>query len=132
MRSRSRRPSKYASRPRGHDFMTFVRRQPCVISLAFERLWRAAGIATGVQRLVHLRCRGRIEANHSGERIAGLSTKALDRTCIAMCNGHHGQWTEYRGIFADLTHDQRRAIAAEAVALTHLHAESQGIEVPAC
>lgn len=131
---RGAKRSKYAQRPRAIEFMQWVRTQPCCIDIAFDRLWRAAGIVDGIP-MVHLRdlrCAGPIEGNHAGERIAGLGTKALDRTIVAMCRDHHRQWTEYSGIFSGLTHGQRRAIADDMVFVTHAIAEGQGVEVPTC
>jgi hypothetical protein len=133
MRRGSKR-SSYASRERAPEYMRWVRTLSCVVGIAFDRLWRAAGIATGIPtaKACDLRCDGPIEANHAGVRIAGLGTKALDRTCVAMCREHHRQWTEYAGIFSGLTHVQRRAIAEDMVLITHTLAERRGVEVPTC
>lgn len=131
VRNRHPKKSAYANRERATDFMLWVKTQPCLILIEFDRLWRYAGIARGVDSRT-LRCCGVIEANHAGERIAGTSTKALDRTCVPMCHDHHVHWTEYKGVFAGLTHNERRLIAHEAVTITHARAAAHGVEVPSC
>lgn len=126
------RRSEYASRERASDYMLWVKTQPCVVLVSLDDLWIYAGIATGVRDSRYLRCGGAVEANHAGERIAGTGTKALDRTCVPMCHDHHVHWTEYKGVFSGLTHEQRRLVAHKAVSLTHVRAAARGIEVPTC
>lgn len=113
--------------------MSLVRTLPCCVPQIFhDRTTPPRSFDRGVTIALFsdLICTGPIEANHAGERIAGLGTKSKDRDCIPMCKGHHGHWTEYKGVFAGLTHEQRRDYAAHAIAMTHEIARGFGIEIP--
>lgn len=126
----------YADRPRAMDYMGWVRTMPCTLEIiglagmATTGLVLVAAITSGFSAA--LRCEGRIEADHAGERIAGASTKSLDRDCIPLCNAHHGQRTRSDGVFSVLTREQRREWCIAAIKHTHEQAAAHGVEIPEC
>lgn len=101
---RGRRRSRYARRPRDLEFMRLVKRLPCSVRVDPPDPQRRTP------------CRGRVEADHMGER--GLGQKADDRTCAPMCEAHHRERTAHSGAFRDLTRDQVRVWRARAIAHT--------------
>lgn len=121
------RGNKYALRDRAAAFMGWVRTQPCTVA--------AIGVA-GVDQFISIfalgGCDGPVQADHAGERIAGMSTKSLDRDCIAMCKRHHDDRTESKGMFLLMTKPQRREWRVAAIEYTHARARAQGVEVPEC
>lgn len=124
---RKAKSTKYGRRPRApKSWFDFVRSIGCVIPV-----FGTPRMPHGVS-LVSLPCSGPMEANHGGERIAGLGTKSKDRDCFGMCQGHHIQWTTYRGLFAGMTHGERREYAAACIKEVHDRAWLRGIEVPEC
>ena len=84
---RGRRSTSYSRRARDHDRMLAVKGMPCAL-LSPGDAW--PGPAPDA-------CRGPIEAHHAGAR--GLGRKASDDTAIPMCDHHHDDFTERRGIF---------------------------------
>jgi hypothetical protein len=59
------------------------------------------------------KCSGPIEADHAGRR--GLSRKADDRTCIAICRLHHRQRTDFSGPFKTWDQAQMRTFLEDAI-----------------
>lgn len=129
---RGKRKGKYASRDRAPpEWFAFTKSIGCAIRL-FGAPERALRVKTTSELQDELPCDGPMEANHMGERIAGLSTKSRDRDCAGMCKGHHGMWTEYRGLFAGMTHGERREYAALVISAVHERAGMQGVPIPDC
>jgi hypothetical protein len=131
---RGKGKGKYASRERAPtSWFDFVRSLGCAIPRIGLPKREHGGIhVAGPAMVAALECKAPMEANHMGDRIAGRSTKSQDRDCVGMCKGHHGQWTEYRGLFAGLTHEQRREYAATCIQYVHDRARRNGVEVPTC
>lgn len=123
MMRRKVKSTSYARRERGVEYMGWVRTQPCAI------------YAVGVPRadrvlLLALPCSGPVQADHAGVRIAGFGTKSRDRDCIPLCMEHHRQRTEYDGLFAGLTNEQRREWCARVIEETQRRAWLSSVEVP--
>ena len=101
LRARSKKNS-YRRRERDLDFMKKVRKLPCIV-----RTWlMIIGNTDDFDKLDYklwifppnvTPCTGRVQADHLGRR--ALGTKAHDTTCAPMCEGHHGERTDYKGIF---------------------------------
>lgn len=135
---RSNRKSKHARRERGHEFMEWTSRQPCMV----RRFWSELHLATGVSSTlleVHLSCDGRIEVDHAGCRFTqGNGTRAFDWTCIPLCTRHHrmrGSWAGtlgQSGIFFRYTREALRRWVDAAIAIHHALASRARVEVPAC
>lgn len=121
--------SRYSERERAWVYMEWIHVLPCIVikfgtgGIVDEMLAIARG---------YLRCSGPMQADHAGPRIAGMSTRSLDRDCIAMCEGHHRARTESKGMFSLMTKPQRVEWRQAAVVFTHALASSWGIEVPTC
>lgn len=103
---RPRGKGSYARRERDFDYMGQVKALPCSL----------AGVAAAGP------CSGVVEADHMGERAA--FRKADDRTCAPLCQRHHRERTDVRGIFATMSKEERRAwcqlaIARAALAIAH-------------
>ena len=91
---RARGKTSYARRPRDLVFMRWARRQPC-----------AARELGG--------CSGHVQADHAGHR--GLGQKAVDRSCIALCETHHLQRATFSGPFKSWNQAQMREWLADQV-----------------
>ena len=100
---KARGDTKYRRRERDLEFMTWVRRQPCIM-----RELPASDVLTF--------CSGPVEADHMGAR--GLGQKADDGTCVPMCRGHHRERTDHAGTFRPLTRDELRAWRAVVIERT--------------
>ena len=118
--------NRYALRDRADAFMSWVRTRPCTVSRI-----GLAGIVNHVL-ILGLPCSGPVQADHAGERIAGMSTKCMDRDCIAMCLRHHEDRTNSAGIFEPMTKEQRREWRRAAIDYTHTIARARGVEIPEC
>ncbi len=127
LRARSKRNS-YRWRERKVDYMRRVRRLPCIVSawreLSFgmrmdvlEIISDSAGLRVPIASS-ESRCWGRVQADHAGER--PLSHKAGDGTVIPLCKGHHGQRTDYRGMFKDWNGQMMRVWCTWAINETRL------------
>lgn len=108
-RLRTRRKSAYKRRPRDTPYMMWIKRQPCC-ARAFSHLSR---------------CFGRIEADHAGGGRA-KGHKAPDRTCIPMCQRHHGQRDAFKGPFRDWDHDRMRRWLDHQITLHQAEYQLQG------
>lgn len=78
MRRGRPKPTAYRRRVRNLPYMAWIRAQACAAR------WMGG-------------CRGRIEADHAGERPVGR--KADDLTCIPLCHTHHVQRGSFSGPF---------------------------------
>ncbi len=112
LRARSTTNS-YRRRARDVDYMRFVKKLPC-----FVRVLSPIALASEMRPIlvslaVVTPCRGRVEADHMGER--GIGQKADDRTCAPLCSGHHGERHAHAGTFKHLTRDELRAWRARAI-----------------
>lgn len=122
---RGRRRNKYARRERAFEYLAWIHTLPCMVTMIGAYDDEVGGLS-----LCGLPCSGPIQADHAGERIAGMGTKSRDRDCISVCLEHHSQITEYRGLFADKAFRKRWRTAA--IAATHELAQRNGIVVPEC
>ncbi len=114
---RGTRRSRYARRQRDFAFMGWVKTQPCSVT----EDWPAFPVEPTP-------CGGEIEADHMGMR--GLSRKAADDTCAALCTQHHRERTDHSGAFKTLTREQARAWRERQILRTQVqYAESRGLEV---
>lgn len=111
---RKRRSTRYSRRPRDIDRMRWTRHQPCAL--------RDARLTTGSAWL-HPNppdaCAGHVQAHHAGKH--GLSQKADDNTVIPLCNHHHDDLTNRRGVFAGWPPYMLKAW--EVVVITHYQHE---------
>ena len=80
----------------------------------FERMGAVKGMACAVRDPGPLwagptpdACRGPIEAHHAGAR--GLGQKCPDSEVIALCDHHHDDFTDRRGIFSGWPRGAARA-----------------------
>jgi hypothetical protein len=92
-----RRRSKYKQRERDFDYMGCVRRLPCIVSVIERSLPHCEYAALPFKFMRVTLCGGHVQADHMGKR--GLGQKADDRTCAPMCEHHHAERTDYRGVF---------------------------------
>lgn len=121
---RQRGTTSYSRRDRNFDYMSWVRERPCMVlelnPIAFIRrtlpLVEAARLIEIVSVNVTTICAGEIQADHQGSR--GLSHKADDFTCVALCDRHHRERTDHSGIFRPLNRDEARAWRAVAIERT--------------
>jgi hypothetical protein len=111
---RGNRKTKYARRERDFEFMGFVRGRTCLIVELPPFLF--IGDPARAAKHVATTCRGKIEADHLGER--GIGQKAPDNTCGALCQQHHHERTNHYGIFKQLVQLELRAWRAEAISRT--------------
>lgn len=112
-----KRKSRYARRDRDTAFMAFVKSQPCSVT----EDWPAFPVGP-------TQCAGVVEADHMGMR--GLSRKASDDTCAALCTQHHRERTDHTGTFKHMTREQCRVWRDRQILRTKtLYAESRGLEV---
>ncbi len=110
---RRRRSTSYSRRERDLAFMGWARERTCMVrEIAPATFMQPDNLSA--RRITA--CEGEIEADHMGER--GLSQKADDTTCVPMCNAHHGERTDHRGSFRNLTKAEVRGWRAEAIART--------------
>lgn len=111
-RRRSRKPAKPRTRlkpRRATERRSARERDPAY--LAFVRTLPCAAIGVPGHR-----CRGRIEADHQGDRPAGR--KAHDRTAVPLCTLAHRQRADFAGPFRDWDQARMRAWLAGAIAAT--------------
>lgn len=92
--------------------MMKVKRLGCLLRWAADEL--------GV--VVKTRCRGRLEADHMGER-PGAFRKGSDLDVAPLCHGHHGERTDLRETFEGFTPERMRAFREQAVAIVHREME---------
>lgn len=92
--------TSYRRRTRDFDFMHYVLWKPC-------ELKDLEGAGT---------CEGRVQADHVGWRPYGQ--KAPDDTCIALCEKHHRQRTNYFGYFRNWTGHEMRTWCDRLIHLT--------------
>lgn len=104
---RARGKTSYRRRPRDLDVMRRVRKLPCIVRACAESSPGGIRFTT---------CRGRVQADHAGERAFGR--KAPDDTTIPLCTKHHRERTDYTGMFKGMTADTMRAWCDWAIAMT--------------
>lgn len=103
---RRRGSTSYSRRERDMDRMGWVRTRPCCVA-------DPGGVAWPGPRPPDT-CSGRGQAHHAGER--GLGKKAPDSTVIALCDHHHDDFTERRGIFSGWPRGAARTWQDEQIA----------------
>jgi len=109
--------TKYSRRERDLEFMNFVRSE--LLCSVLEE-WPCVDYEPTP-------CEGPIEADHMGPR--GLSHKADDRTCAALCTKHHRERTDHTGSFKFCTKAEVRAWRERAILRAQtLFAERNGQE----
>lgn len=101
---RGRRTTTYARRERDVDYMLRVKRLAC----------SARVDPPNPDKITP--CRGRVEADHMGER--GIGQKCDDRETAPMCQAHHDQRSTHSGAFAALTRGDVRVWRARQVERT--------------
>lgn len=69
-------------------------------------------------------CDGPIEAHHAGSR--GMSQRAHDNTCIALCRRHHRAWHDFGAPF-DKPKAERKDMVADMIAKTQELASRLGM-----
>ena len=119
-RARQKHKSKYARRPRGWDYMAWVHTLPCMVIVIGPPVADFSPFAP--------RCSGPIQADHAGERIAGMGTRSRDRDCIPLCECHHEMVTNYRGMFSERA--VRKQWRTKAIATTQEMARAEGVKIP--
>lgn len=86
---RRRGSTSYSRRERDTDRMGWCRTQPCALAEPPIASW--AGPLPDA-------CRRHVEAHHAGAH--GLSNKSPDDTVIPLCDHHHDDLTDRRGVFS--------------------------------
>jgi len=132
MRRKRMKPRR--GRVRDPEYMAKVRRLPCIVRTALkdfaDHLTRFVfqPNAHGPALIRGLRfatpCRGRIQADHMGVR--GLGQKSSDRETAPMCEGHHPERTDYRGVFKDWTAEEMRQFCDWAIERTQHEVKEMG------
>lgn len=103
---RRRGSTSYARRERDMDRMGVVRSWPCCVAVPGEVAWPGPVPPDA--------CMGTTEAHHAGER--GLGRKAPDDSVIALCDHHHDDFTDRRGVFSGWPRGAARAWQDEQIA----------------
>jgi len=118
-RLKARGKTSHARRPRDFDYMGEVAKLPCVVQVLSPAV-------VPPEQFAALICAGRIEVNHIGGRYG----KDTDRNTVAMCHGHHCDWTGRvggGGYFSGWSPGRRRGWGAIAIAVTRQAiADTQG------
>lgn len=98
-------------RRRGEDRNSYARRERDFDRMGEVRTWRCCVAEPGgvpwPGQAPPDACSGPIQAHHAGAR--GLGVKAPDDTVTAMCDHHHDDFTDRRGIFAGWPRGAARA-----------------------
>jgi len=107
---RSTKRNSYARLERDFAFMTWVRKQPCIVrhaELWIDGLTDHAGLfPITATTLAKWPCYGEVQADHLGDRAMGR--KADDSTCGPICRTHHDQRTNGWGLFFGWVRDRKR------------------------
>lgn len=103
---RRRGSTSYSRRERDMDRMGWVRTRPCCVADPGGVAWTGSTPPDA--------CSGPVEAHHAGAR--GLSHKAGDETCVPLCDHHHDDFTERRGIFSGWPRGAARTWQDEQIA----------------
>lgn len=97
--------------------MRTVKKLACIVRAA----WRDHFVEMLMQGAVATPCGGRVQADHMGERAFGK--KADDTTCVPICRNHHGERTDYRGVFKNWTKVEMRQFCDWAINWTRCELE---------
>lgn len=119
-RLRARGKTKYRRRERDLEYMRKVKRLPCIVRVYAQQV-RLEALVRGVDAPSVTTCSGPVQADHMGKR--GLGQKADDKTCVGICQTHHGERTDYRGYFKNWTAVDMRSFCDWAIEWTQARVE---------
>ena len=105
-----RRPTVRSPELVDREYLAWIHTMPCAaFDLAAE---------------VEIDCQGhRIEADHAGRK--GLSQRAHDRSCIALCTLHHRNRHEYTGPFKGWSRERMRFWLNAQIAIANVMFEQR-------